>query len=181
MVKYLAWLFASMQYTQQWTYQNACQYGIYREQHMVYAFSFQVACWMPYSPVGTQPLGFAVLHPFRVYPWQAYLHPVDGHWPTPGVHWVADPSTALKRADTSATQSAVLKPFQQYGGDTALRAWQNHLIPPLSLHDVEGSCFLDLVPPNNTVNSESVVSVTSGEPGVVIWYQVDELTLPSSA
>ena len=35
------------------------------------AFFFQVSSWMPYSPMGVQPLGFAPLQPFGVYPWQA--------------------------------------------------------------------------------------------------------------
>ena len=35
------------------------------------AFCFQVPCWMLYSPMGAQPLGFAPLQPFGAYPWQA--------------------------------------------------------------------------------------------------------------
>ena len=52
---------------------------------------------MPYSPMGPQPLGFAPLQPFGAYPWQAYVQPGNGHWPTPGMHRVAAPSTALNR------------------------------------------------------------------------------------
>ena len=48
---------------------------------MVFAFCFQVPTWLPYSPVGAQPLGFASPHPFKVYPWQAYVPPVNGPWP----------------------------------------------------------------------------------------------------
>ena len=36
--------------------------------------------------VGAQPLGFASLQSFRVYPWQAYVHLVDGLRVTPGMH-----------------------------------------------------------------------------------------------
>ena len=64
---------------------------------LVSGFYFQVPCWMPYSPLGTQPLGFAPLQPLGVYLWQAYMQPVDGHQPTPGIHRVADPSTTLSR------------------------------------------------------------------------------------
>ena len=62
---------------------------------LVSAFYFQVPCWMPYSPMGAQPLGFAPLQPFGAYPWQAYVQPGDGHWPTPGMYIVAAPSTTL--------------------------------------------------------------------------------------
>ena len=61
------------------------------------AFYFQVPCWMPYSPLGTQPLGFAPLQSLGVYPWQAYVQPGDGHQPTPSMHRVADFLTTLSR------------------------------------------------------------------------------------
>ena len=35
---------------------------------------------------GAQPLEFAPLQPFGVYPWQAYMLPGDGHQSTPGMH-----------------------------------------------------------------------------------------------
>ena len=44
---------------------------------LVSAFYFYVPSWMPYSPMGAQPLGFAPLQPFGVYPWQAYVQPGD--------------------------------------------------------------------------------------------------------
>ena len=53
--------------------------------HLVSAFYFQVPYWMPYSPLGAQPLGFAPLQPLGVYPWQAYVQPGDHHWPTPSM------------------------------------------------------------------------------------------------
>ena len=52
---------------------------------------------MLYSPMGAQPLGFAPLQPFGVYPWQAYVQPSDGHWSTPGMHRVAAPTATLGR------------------------------------------------------------------------------------
>ena len=64
---------------------------------MAYAFCFQVPCWMPYSPMGAQPLGLVPLQPFGAYLWQANVHPGDGHWQTLGLHCVAAPSTALSR------------------------------------------------------------------------------------
>ena len=64
---------------------------------LVSAFYFQVPCWMLYSPMGAQLLGFAPLQPFRAYPWKAYVQAGDGHQPTPGMHRVAAPSTFLSR------------------------------------------------------------------------------------
>ena len=77
--------------------------------------------------MGAQLLGFAPLQPFGAYPWQAYVHPGDGHQPTPGMHRVAAPSTALSSWEPATTQSAVLQPFQLYGG--------------ASMHGGEGSSF----------------------------------------
>ena len=62
---------------------------------LVSAFYFQVPGWMPYSPMGVQPLGFAPLQPFGVYLWQPHAWPGDGHQSTPGIHRVAAPSTTL--------------------------------------------------------------------------------------
>ena len=52
---------------------------------------------MSYLAMGAQPLWFAPLQPFGVYPWQAYVQPGDGHWSTPGMHRVAAPSATLGR------------------------------------------------------------------------------------
>ena len=57
---------------------------------------FQVPCWIPYSPIGAQLLGFAPLQPYGAYPWQAYVQPGDCHWPTPGMHRAAAPSTIFE-------------------------------------------------------------------------------------
>ena len=63
---------------------------------------------------------------------------------------------------------------------TALEAWQSHLVPPSSLHGEEGFSFPGLVPPNDMVNSESVVAVKPGDSGVVIGNQIDEFTCTQS-
>ena len=100
------------------------------------AVYFQVPSWMWYSPKGAQPLGFAPLQPFGVYPWQAYVHPGDGHWSTPGMQRVAVPSATLSRGEPSATQSAVPQPSHLYGGAYSLGGLaESHPIPPPSLHD----------------------------------------------
>ena len=74
--------------------------------------------------MGAQPLGFAPLQPFGVYPWQAFVQPGDGHWFTPGMHRVAAPSATLSRGEPSATQSAVPNYPIYMVGHTALGAWQ---------------------------------------------------------
>ena len=58
---------------------------------------------------------------------------------------------------------------------------ESHQNPPPSLHGVDGSSFPGLVPSDNTVNSESAVSIKPGDSGVVIGYQVDEFTHTRSA
>ena len=134
---------------------------------------------MPYSPMGAQPLGFAPLQPFRVYPWQAYVQPGDGHQSTPGLHWVAAPSATLGRVQPSATHSAVPQPI---GGVYSLGgSIESHPIPLPSLCDGEGSSFPGLVPSDDVVNSDSVMGIKPGDSGVVIGYQVDEFTLTWSA
>ena len=126
---------------------------------LVSAFNFWIPCWMPYSPLWAQPLGFAPLQPHGVYPWQAYVQPGDGHWPTPSMHRVAAPSTTLSRGEPSATQSAVPQPYHLYGGAYRFGGLaESHWIPPPSLHGGEGSSFPGLVPSNDTVDSESAMS-----------------------
>ena len=137
---------------------------------------------MLYSPMRAQPLGFAPLQPFGVYPWQAYVQPGDGHHSTPGMHRVAAPSTTLSRGEPSHTQSAVPQPSHLYGGAYSLGGLAKcHLIPPPSLHDGEGSSFPGLVPLDDMVNSESVRGIKPGDSGVVIGHQVDEFTRTWSA
>ena len=69
--------------------------------------------------------------------------------------------------------SAVLQP---YGG--AYSSWgleESHLIPPSSQIGREGFSFPGLVPPNDMINSKSVVGTKPGDSSVVIGYQLDEL------
>ena len=97
---------------------------------IVYTLCFQVPFRMPYSPVRVHPLRFTPLQPFGAYTCQEYVHPHDGHWPMPWMHWVAVPSTALDRREPYATQSAVLQLFQQYGGAYSFGSLvESHLIP----------------------------------------------------
>ena len=108
---------------------------------LVSAFYFQVSSWMLYSPVGAQPLGFAPLQPFGVYPWQAYVQPGDGHWSMPSMHRVA-PSTTFSWGKPSATQSAVPQPSHLYSGAYSLGGLAgSHLIPLPFLHDGRGLLF----------------------------------------
>ena len=133
---------------------------------------------MPYSPMRVQPLGFAPLQRFGVYPWQAYMQPGDGHPSTPGMHRLAAPSTTLDRGEPSATHSAVPQPSHLFGG--AYNLWgleESHLIPLPSLHDGEGSSFPGLVPSDDEVDSESVMGIKPGDSSVVIGYQIDEFYL----
>ena len=127
------------------------------------AFYFQVPSWMPYSPMGVQPLGFVPLKPF-VYPWQAYVQPGDGHLSMPSMQRVAAPSATLSRGEPSVTQSAVLQPPHLYGGACSLRTLaESHPIPLPSLHDGEGSSFPGLVPSDDMVYSESMMGIKPGD------------------
>ena len=122
------------------------------------------------------------MQPFGVYPWQAYLQPVDGHQSTLGMHRVAAPSTTLGRGEPSATQSSVPQQSHLYGGAYNLGgSLESHLIPLPSLHDGKGSSFPGLVPSDDTVNSESVMGIKHSDSSVVIGYQVDEFTHTWSA
>ena len=109
---------------------------------LVSALYFQVPCWMPYSPMGVQPLGFAPLQSFGTYPWQAYVQPGDGHQPTLGMHRVAAPSTTMNWGEPSGTQSDVPQPSHLYG-----RAYNfgglagSHPIPPPSCMVGRGLLF----------------------------------------
>ena len=81
---------------------------------MLSAFRCHAGCFI--HQWGLNHLGFALLLPFVTYPWQTYVQPDDGHLPTPGMHRVSAPSMALSRGEPPATQSAVPKLFQLYGG-----------------------------------------------------------------
>ena len=149
---------------------------------LVSAFHFQVPCWMQYPPFGAQPFGFAPLQPVGVYPWQLYVQPGDGHWPTPGMHRVVAPSTILSRGESYAAPSAVPQPSHLYGGTYSFGGLaESHLIPMPSLHGGEGSSFPGLVPSSDTVDSESAMFIKLGDSGEVIRYQVDEFACTWSA
>ena len=149
---------------------------------LVYAFCFHVPCWMLYSHMGPQPLGFATLQPFGAYPWQAYVLPGNGHWPTPGMHRVAAPCTALSRGEPSAAQSAVIQSFQLYDGAYSFGGLaESHQIHPPFLHGGEVSSIPGLVPSNDTGDSESAMGIKPGDSGVVIGYHVDAFTHTWSA
>ena len=77
---------------------------------------------------------------------------------------------------------AVLEPSQLYSGAYNFGGLaESHLIPPHFLCQEEGSSFQGLVPSDDTVNSESVVGIKTGESCVVIGCQVDEFTYTWSA
>ena len=108
---------------------------------LVSAFYFQVPCWIPYSPLRAQILGFAPLQPLGVYPWQAYVQPGDGHWPTAGMHKVAATSTTLSRG--SLMLLSLLFPSHPICmmGHTVLGAWQRVTWSLCSLHGGRGVFF----------------------------------------
>ena len=91
---------------------------------LVSAVYFQVPCWMPYSCMRAQSLGFTPLQPFGIYPWQAYVQHGDGHWSTPSMHRVAAPSATMSRG--SPLLLSLLFPNHPIYmvGHTALGSWQ---------------------------------------------------------
>ena len=90
------------------------------------------------------------------------------------MHSVAVPSVTLVRGEPSATHLALSQPI---GGVYSLGdSIESHLIPQPSLHDGEASSFPGLVPSDDVVNSDSVMSIKPGDSGVVIGYQVNEFT-----
>ena len=131
---------------------------------------------------GAQPLGFAPLQPLGVYPWQAYVQPGDGHWPTPSMHRVAASSSALSRGSLLLLNLLFPSHPIYMVGHTALGGLaESHPIPLPSLHGGEGSSFPGLVPFDDMVNSESAMGIKPGESGVLTGYQVDEFTCTWSA
>ena len=85
---------------------------------------------MPYSPMGTQSLGFAPLQPFRTYQWHTYVHPGDGHQPMLGMHQVH-----LLLLNCPPVIPTIWWGIQLWG------LAQSYPIPPPSLHDGDGSSF----------------------------------------
>ena len=113
---------------------------------LVPAFCFQVPCQMLYSPMGAQLLGFVPLHPFGAYPWQAYVQPGDGHWPTTGMYRVAAPSPSLCRGSLMLLNLLFPNHPNYMVGHTAFGTRQSHPITLPFLNGGEGSSFPGLVP-----------------------------------
>ena len=123
---------------------------------------------------GLKPLGFAPVQPFGAYPWQPYVQLGDGHWPTPGMHQVAAPSTALSRGSLLLLSQLSINSNYMVG-HTALglgRVTQSLYLPYMMGRE---SSVPGLVPSDDTVDSESAVDSKAGDFGMMIWYQVDEL------
>ena len=80
-----------------------------------------------------------------------------------------------------ATQIAVSQPFNQYGRIIQLCTLSRVSILLTSLYGGVESSFLDLVPPNDAANSESVVAINPGDSGMLIGYHVNEFTHTWSA
>ena len=77
----------------------------------------------------------------------------------------------------SATQPAVLQPFQLYGGVYSFGGLAgSHPIPTPSLHGWEGSSVPGLVLSNDPVNYESAVGIKPGDSGEVTGQYIDEFT-----
>ena len=94
------------------------------------------------SPTGAQLLGFAQLQPFGACPGHAYVQPGSGHQPTPCMHRVAAPSTALSRGSLLLLSLLPHKPVQLYVGEYSFGSLaESQLIPPPSLHGEEVSFF----------------------------------------
>ena len=120
--------------------------------------------WSQYRPMGFQPVLFAPPQPFRTYPWQGYLPPGAGLWPMPGVQTVG---SAICYSSSCPCHSLNTKRHTVLG---ALQSTQSLCFPYM----VGGIFFPGLVPPNDMVNSKSVVGIKPADSGVVIRYQADE-------
>ena len=101
---------------------------------LVSAFYFQVPCWMPYPPLELNHW-VCTIASLGVYPWQAYVQPGDGHWPTPSMHRVAAPSTTLSRKRLMLLHLLVPQLSHLYGGAYSFGGLaESHPIPSPSLH-----------------------------------------------
>ena len=143
---------------------------------MVYAFCFLVPCWMPYSPLRAQPLGYAPLQPFGAYPWIAYVQPGNGYQPTPGMHWVVASTTALSRGSLLLLNQLSCSHSNYMVGHTALGALQR-VTPSLHLPCMVGRVFCSRF---SSIQRHSqlwtVVGIKPGDSCVVIGNQVYEFT-----
>ena len=141
---------------------------------MVFAYCFQFPMWLSWSPVRPQAFGFALLQPYLVYSWQAYVPLGDGWWPMQGVHWVITSSTAF--SGESFTLLTCCPPaIQSMWWGIQLWGCSSHLILLPSLHVREGSSLPGCISPDDMVNSNSG-HIKPGDFVVVIQYEVGEFT-----
>ena len=92
------------------------------------------------------------------------------------IEWLLLPLPQVGR-DPPAIHLTVPQPFQQYGGTYSFRGLagsHQSLCLPYSVR--KSLAFPGSAPPNDSVNSESVVGVEPGDSAAVIGYQVDEFT-----
>ena len=93
------------------------------------------------------------------------MTPGMGSWPIPGVNQVVAPPAAFSRGKSYAAETAVPHPSMQYGGFYSFGGTAECLLtPPSSIHSGKGF-FPGLLPPDDTVNSKSVVRVKHGDSG----------------
>ena len=103
------------------------------------------------------------------------MPPGTGPWPTLGVNQVAAFSIAFIRWESQATQTAVFQAFNLQGGTYSFGGLAEHdLIPLPTPPGREGTSFLVFFPPNDTVNSKSMLCIKPGESSMVIGHQVVE-------
>ena len=135
-----------------------------------------------YSPLGAQLIGFAPLQSFGVYLRQAYVQPGDGHWPTPGMHRVAVPSTALGKGTLLLLSQLSSSHSNYMVGHTALGTWQR-VTQSLYLPCMVGSGLLFHVRFHlmTQLTQNLWFTIKPGDSGMVIGYQVDEFTCTWSA
>ena len=103
------------------------------------------------------------------------MSPRDGPWPTPGVHQVDAPPSAF-RGSFMLLIKLFPQLFNQHDEHSFKDLPKSHPGPPPFLHGWEESSLPGCVPPNDTVDSESVMVIKPGDSGVVIGYQVNEFT-----
>ena len=128
---------------------------------------------MPYSSVEAQPLGFVQSQPLtHTYGRHVYILVMVICTCQECINWLLPPLLQLggkpSAAQFSSSNSNYLVGIQLW------RLSRESPDPMPSLHGWKGSSFPHLVPPDDAVNSESVVGIKPGDSGVVIGYQVDE-------
>ena len=122
-------------------------------------------------------LSGAPLQLFGAYTWHTHVQLGNGHWPMPGMHWVAPPSTALSNWALFTTQSAVSSHSNYMVGYTALGAWQGVTqFLHLSCMVGRGLLFQVWFHPKTQSNLNLQWALNLVIQGMVIGYQVDEFT-----